>query len=181
VSALQHLIDDAYEKAKRGDWDQVISDWSEVPILAQRCSKYQKPSSGWTFLHQAAYFGHEAACRELIRLGAQVGRLSSKGEAPADVSQRRGYSALTLLLRRAFQEEDSLWGAPKEPGLIPSSNLWNEAAVRYTTEVMLVVYGGRAIKIPMGSRYFVDSFGRTLIGWHGTYDPPCGMDAKPMV
>jgi hypothetical protein len=33
---------------------------------------YRNASSGWTFLHQAAYFGNEAASRELIRWGAKV-------------------------------------------------------------------------------------------------------------
>jgi len=46
---------------------------------------------------------------------------------------------------------------------------------------MCVGYGGGVVKIPKGSRYFVDSFGRTLVGWHGSYDPPSGMGGEPMV
>ena len=41
---------------------------------------------------------------------------------------------------------------------------------------MRVAYAGGVITIRQGSRHFVDSFDRTLIGWHGTYDPPSGMD-----
>lgn len=34
---------------------------------------------------------------------------------------------------------------------------------------------------PAGSRYFADEFERTLVGWHGTYDPPRGMDGESMM
>ncbi|WP_153306309.1 hypothetical protein [Desulfatiglans anilini] len=67
----QKTIEGLYKDAKHGNWEQVLSDWRRDPQLAQQCSRYQKPSSGWTFLHQAAYFGHEAACLELIRLGVR--------------------------------------------------------------------------------------------------------------
>jgi uncharacterized protein len=40
---------------------------------------------------------------------------------------------------------------------------------------MKVAYGGGVVVIPLGAKYFVDSFERTVVGWHGTYDPPGGM------
>jgi hypothetical protein len=46
---------------------------------------------------------------------------------------------------------------------------------------MAVAYGGAVISIPKGAVYYADSFGRVLIGWHGTYSPPRGMDGEPMV
>jgi hypothetical protein len=46
---------------------------------------------------------------------------------------------------------------------------------------MQVAYAGGVAAIPEGSRYFVDSFERTLVGWHDTYDPPCGMDGESMI
>ena len=181
MSEQQQAIERAYEEAKRGGWEQVLSTWRQAPHLAQECSRFQKPSSGWTFLHQAAYFGHEAACRELIRLGAAVGTLSREQQSAADVAEERKYPALAALLRRASHGAESLWTAPKDPNLLPSSNLWSEAAERRASEAMCVAYGGGVVKIPAGSRYFLDSFERTLVGWHGTYDPPCGMDGEPMV
>jgi hypothetical protein len=181
MNEQQQAIERAYEKAKRGSWEQVLSTWRQAPHLARECSRYQKPSSGWTFLHQAAYFGHEAACRELIRWGAAVGTLSLERQSAADVAEQRKYPALAAILRRASHGAESLWSTPKDANLFPSSNLWGEATERRASEIMCVAYGGGVVQIPAGSRYFVDSFERTLVGWHGTYDPPCGMDGEPMV
>lgn len=171
----------AYDQAKSGDWDYVLAEWKEIPLLARRCSRFQKKSSGWTFLHQAAYFGHETACRELIRLGAAAGIISRSGKTAADVSQEQGYAILASILQRATQEVDSLWVTSTDPDLLPSSSLWEEARECRAKEVMLVIYGGGVVRIPNGARYFADSFERALIGWHGTYDPPCGMDGESIV
>ncbi|MFA6293781.1 MAG: ankyrin repeat domain-containing protein [Victivallales bacterium] len=181
MSEHQQHIERTYEEAKRGGWEQVLSMWRRTPSLAQECSRYQKPSSGWTFLHQAAYFGHEAACRELIRLGAAVDTLSRERQSAADVADERKYPALAALLRRASYGAESLWSPPKEPNLLPSSNLLEEAEERRAAGAMCVAYGGGVVKIPAGARYFADSFERTLVGWHGTYNPPCGMDSNPVV
>tara|TARA_A100001011_G_C14292837_1_gene837014 strand:+ start:161 stop:295 length:135 start_codon:yes stop_codon:yes gene_type:complete len=35
--------------------------------------------------------------------------------------------------------------------------------------------------IPAGKDYYVDNRGHILIGWHGTYNPPLGMDDKPLI
>lgn len=181
MSEIQKLIMNSYENAKKGKWEKVISEWKEIPLLARRCSRYQKSSSGWTFLHQAAYFGHEAVCIELIRLGADPGRLSHDGKAAADVACENGHGALGSLLKQAMPERDSLWAPSSDPDLLPGSNQWNEAEERWAAEFMLVAYGGGVVKIPKGGRFFVDSFDRVLVGWHGTYDPPCGMDGESMI
>ena len=174
-------ITQAYEAAKAGRWDEVLASWARSPGLALECSRFQKASSGWTFLHQAAYFGHEAACRALIFLGAATDAGSVAGETAADVADKRAHAALAALLRRAAKGAGSVWSAPKSPDLLPSSSLWAEAVERRATRAMRVAYASAVIKIPEGGRYFVDSFERTLIGWHGSYDPPCGMDGEPIV
>jgi hypothetical protein len=46
---------------------------------------------------------------------------------------------------------------------------------------MRVAYAGCVVTIPQGSTYYVDSFGRVLIGWSGSHNPPCGMDGESMV
>lgn len=181
MSALQNLIDHAYERARNGNWDEVLSDWTALPQLARRCSHYQKASSGWTFLHQAAYFGNEAACRVLIRSGAPLGTSNAEGQTAADVALEKGHAALAALLGRALQTGDSLWTSPDDPDLLPSSKLWSEATALRAQDALLVAYAGGVVRIAKGARYFADSFGRTLVGWHGTYDPPCGMDGEPLV
>ncbi|MCG7602210.1 hypothetical protein MHM84_20975 [Halomonas sp. McH1-25] len=142
MSELQTYTEEVYEQAKMGDWDRVFSEWREIPFIANRCSRYQKESSGWTFLHQAAYFGHEEACRKLIRLGASAGRQAHDGKLAADISQEKGHTALAALLRRALQDEESLWAASNDPDLRPSSNFWGEAIERQAAGGMLVAYAG---------------------------------------
>ena len=68
MSEFQNLVTKAYEQAKSGNWDQVMSEWKEIPLLARRCSRYQRRSSGWTFLHQAAYFGRGMKAGHKMRL-----------------------------------------------------------------------------------------------------------------
>ncbi len=173
-------VERTYEAARRGDWENILSAWRAAPDVARECSRYQDPSSGWTFLHRAAFFGHEAACRELIRLGAAVAAPSRMRLSAADVADERGYSALATLLRRASDGAVTLYTAPGDPELLPCSCLVGEAKERRAEEDMRVAYAGGIVHIKAGERYFVDSFERTLVGWHGTYDPPRGMDGEPI-
>ncbi|MCP9884734.1 hypothetical protein KBY97_06290 [Synechococcus sp. ATX 2A4] len=177
----QQAIKLAYSEAKRGAWEPLLSAWRQDPQLAKLCSRYRKPSSGWTFLHQAAYFGHEAACRELIRLGAAAAALSDEQQRPTDVAEEHNHFLLAAFLARACESEDISRRSLSNPDLLPSSSLWNEALERQASELMCVAYGDYIVKIPAGSRYYVDSFERTLVGWHGTFDPPSGMSGESMV
>jgi len=67
------------------------------------------------------------------------------------------------------------------PDLLPSSNLWEEAELHTATKPMEVQYGGGVAKIRPADRYFTDKAGRVLVGWHGTTNPPCGMDGYSMI
>jgi len=181
MSALNHLIKQIYEQAKSGKWDNVISEWMEEPMLARLCSRYRTPSSGWTFLHQAAYFGHEPACRELIRLGGSAATLTANGKSAVEVAREHGYTELAALLEHSVLEDRSLWSPPTNLDLLPSSNLFQEASERRANSLMLVAYAGGVVQIPSEARYYADPFERPLIGWHGTLDPPCGMDGESML
>ena len=171
----------AYETAKAKRWDELLTAWSRDPAQARACSRFRKSTIGWTFLHQAAYFGHEVACRALIRVGAAVAKRSVNGETAAGVAKRRGHAALAAVLRRAAAGARSVWSAPTDPDLLPCSCLWGEAVERRASQAMQVAYAGGVVDIPAGRRYYADSFERVLIGWHGSYDPPCGMDDRSMV
>jgi hypothetical protein len=132
-------------------------------------------------LHQAARSGQETACRELIRLGANIGALTYENESSESIAKKHGHVRLEYALQRASMDREQLWFPARDPKLLPSSCLWAEAEERKATKAMRVAYGAAIIKIPAGSRYFVDSFERTLIGWHGTYDPPSDMGCGSMV
>ena len=180
MSELESWVVSAYEKSKKGEWHQLVNDWEQFPTLAKRCSRYKKPSSGWTFLHQAAYFGNEDVCRLLIRLGASIGVRSSDGETASEIAKKNGHIALADWLAREVFTEDNLWAPPVDPDALPSSGKWGEAIKCRASEPMLVSYAGGLVKIPRDQTYYEDSLGRILVGWHGSYDPPCGMDGEPM-
>ena len=101
MPALLAQVERVYGKAKSGSWEDVWIDLAGERELAAACSRYAKPSSGWTFLHQAAYAGSEPAVRGLIRLGASLGARSKEGETPRDVATKRGHAALAALLGEA--------------------------------------------------------------------------------
>lgn len=181
MSELQKIIDQAYEVAKSGDWDRLLLQWAESPVLANRCSRFKRSGSMWTFLHQAAYFGNERACREMIARGASVEALTHDALSPADVAAKKGFNQLADLLRRASPGPDSLWSAPLDPDVLPSSDRWSEAKSAISRSHLFVAYAGGLVSIPSGSSYFADELGRVLVGWHGTYSPPCGMDGRSML
>ncbi|WP_420126180.1 ankyrin repeat domain-containing protein [Longimicrobium sp.] len=181
MSELQTVVEQLYRLAKSGQWDHLISEWTESAVLANRCSRYAKPGSAWTFLHQAAHSGNERACRILISRGASVAALTHDSRSPAHVAEQRGHHDLAALLRQASAGTDPLWLPPADPDVLPSSSRWGEATEAVAQTVLFVAYAGSLVRISRGTRYFVDSFGRVLVGWHGTYNPPRGMDGYSMV
>ena len=171
--------EDLYDVAKSGQWDRVLAEMARDPVLAAASSRYVKPTSGWTFLHQAAYFGHELGIRALVSLGAKLDARSQDGQSPGDVAESRGHLAVAQILRDAVLANP--WAPPASADVRPSSNAWREAEPRRTQLGLMVAYAGATIHVPPGSRYYVDSFERILVGWHGTFNPPCGMDGEPIV
>ena len=174
-------IERLYQVAKAGHWVKVLAALVGEPEMAIACSRYRRPSSGWAFLHQAAYFGQEDAARALIRLGASSTCESKGRETAGDVAAKQGHVELARVLRAAASTADGPWGAPVDLDRLPSSCAWSEGVERRATRELRVAYGGAVVTVHVGGRYFVDSFGRTLVGWHGTHDPPCGMDSEPMI
>ncbi|MCL2725102.1 MAG: ankyrin repeat domain-containing protein [Polyangiaceae bacterium] len=174
-------IERLYALAKVGEWDKVLLELSGDLRLAAICARYQKPSSGWTFLHQTAYFGHEQGVRAFVGLGASLDVKSNEGETPADVAERRGHRDLSQSMHAAAKRATVSWKPPQSPELRPSSCAWEEAEQRRALLGLRAAYGGSVVVIPPGSRYYVDSFERILVGWHGTFNPPLGMDAESLL
>lgn len=177
----QSSVECAFDQVKSGNWGDVLDTWMSNQRLASACSRYQNQFSGWTFLHQAAFFCDDKACRELIRLGADPGARSNDDQTAADIATKYHHLDLARVLRQAILRPGSCWSAPKDPDLLPSSNRWGEAMQRLASQTRRVAYADAEVLIPAGSRYYVDSVERTLIGWHGTYDPPSGMDGEPLI
>src|SRR3984885_1563511 len=132
----------AYQIAKQGAWEELLAWWGAASVFAIVCSRYRNASSGWTFLHQAAYFGNEAASHALIRWGAKVNAAAADHETPADTASNRGHDRLADLLRAASTGEADLWEAPSDIGLLPSSNHWDEAVACTRPGGVRVASGG---------------------------------------
>jgi len=179
--SLLARIEQLYVQAKGGRWEQVWRALVGESELAAACSRYVHLASGWTFLHQAAYSGDEAAVRVLLRLGALLSVKSNDGETARDVAGRRGHPTLEVTLRDAEVGAADLWEPSPEPDLLPSSSAWSKPAERCAWRELQIAYGGGRVVIPAGARYYVDAFERVLVGWHGTYDPPGGMDGESML
>lgn len=181
MSELQSVIEQAYEVAKSGKWDLLLLEWENSAVLAKRCSRYSKPGSLWSFLHQAAYFGNEQACRALIGLGASAEVQTHDSLTPAEVAVQKGHHELASFLRSASVGRNTLWEPSIDPDVLPSSNRWSEAKQARASTGLFVAYGGGLVRITKDSQYFTDSLGRVLVGWHGTFNPPRGMDGESML
>lgn len=56
--------------------------WSEIRMNIRNGGIIRKDNYGYTLLHACAEYGHEAALRELIRLGADVNAYDCRGDSP---------------------------------------------------------------------------------------------------
>lgn len=173
-------VEQMYGLAKAGSWSVVRAAWAKDEALAMACARYVRTGSGWTFLHQAAYFGVEPACRDLVRVGADLAARAKDGARPADVAAAHGSPAISAFLAHAIVDGD-LWQPSPDAALYPSSPFWDQASERRSVRAMAVAYGGGVVRIGVGARHYVDSAERTLVGWHGTFDPPRGMDGEALI
>jgi hypothetical protein len=163
MNALQHIVEKTFGLAKAGEWRAVLSIWADSPVVANRCSRYSKPTSKWTFLHQAAYYGDMEACRALIARGAFVDALTRDNRTPADVAEKKGERETEKLLRSASLGSDSAWVPSADPDVLPSSGCWKERVEAVAPVDLFAAYDGRIVRISKGSAYYMDSFQRILV------------------
>ncbi len=171
----------AYELAKAGDWQTVLEAWARHEMFARGCAHHAKPSSGWSFLHQAAFWGHEAACRELIRWGADIHLNGKDGMTPSQVATARGHGGLAALLDQAGEHARAAWTAPSEASLLPASNAFTQGTAWTPPHNDRVRYGNGSVPIIAGIPVWVDDFQRILVGWRGSMTPPYNMDLKSLI
>jgi hypothetical protein len=204
----------AYASAKSGDWRAVqrlilgheISN-PEGPIGtaqpgARAAALFAKPTSLWTLLHQAAYWGDDCAvavCLVAAQEGVEPSGAEARapllarardGQLPADVAAARGFARLAARLRastpggdgaREFAGEPSFYANECTPARLAPGGAAAGAPSARAAAPTAVLYARTAILIPAGASFSLDE-GRGCIhvGWHGSYDPPCGMDGFPL-
>merc|ERR1712242_37032 len=79
-----------YHKAKFGQWEEAFQEINGDPHKAQIMVRYSKPTSGWTMLHQAAWWGNQAAVNQLVHLGADLARRAKSGHSAEQVAIEHG-------------------------------------------------------------------------------------------
>merc|ERR1711920_426235 len=77
---------DLYHHSKWRRFREISSAIDGQPHKAQAMVKYVKPTSGWTMLHQAAFWGAQDVAIDLLRLGADPDRKSKTGKSATDVT-----------------------------------------------------------------------------------------------
>src|SRR5688572_21134925 len=90
-----------YEASKDGQWDQVFKVFAQDPSLGATAARFVNPRSGWTMLHQAAFFNNTEAAKLLIRHGAQVNATNADKRTAADEAVLKGAEELGLLISSA--------------------------------------------------------------------------------
>lgn len=177
---MARSVEEIYELGKNGNFQRIEIEFENNLGLAGKAVRYVQPISGWTLLHQAAYWGDELGIRLCLIFGGSLEVMSIDGQTPIDVAISKGNHHLGEILRMAVMK--ACWRPVTEnSSLRASSCVWGEATPCTAQINMTVGYGGRVISIPKGGNYYSDSWGRVLVGWHGSYDPPYGMDGVPMV
>lgn len=97
-------VDRIYEEAKLGMWDGVLKRLKADDRLAARAAVYARPASGWTLLHQAAFWGNDEACRFLLNAGASPAAVCHAGMRPDQAARRRKHDDLAAWLRDLAEE-----------------------------------------------------------------------------
>lgn len=176
-------VEAIYEAGKRGAWSDVERAFLQDPALAGGAVRHVKPSSGWTLLHQAAYWGSKDAARLCLTYGGSLEAADNRGKVPADVAAERGHAELAEWLRAGVVS--GVWKPVPRPTMRASSCKWGShvpaTGTRTAAEDFTVAYAGGVVRIGKGRTYHVDDWGRVLVGWHGTFDPPCDMGGESIL
>jgi len=182
VPALLERVEHLYAAAKGGMWADIWRALAGERELAAACSRYVKLTSGWTFLHQAAHAGDEAAVRVLLRLGASLSVQSKEGDTAQAVAVKCGHAALAALMGDAETGAADLWEPSPEPDLLPSSGAWASHSARRAWRELRIGYGRGCVVIHPRRRSVLRGFVRARPRWVArNVRPPSGMDTESML
>eukprot|EP01039_Chlorochromonas_danica_P010343 gene10347-11451_t len=178
-SEIECFLEDVID---HGDWDKVILRMKKDIHFARHLAHWTQRHTYWTALHYAAYWGNLEATKLLIQYGAFILASTDKDKRPVDLAREREFPAVASILYDAQVYGSGNWSSPIDASLSASSCWWTAGSPMVAEEEEVrVAYAGSVAVIPQGARYYVDPCGRPLIGWHGSYDPPCGMDGESML
>jgi hypothetical protein len=171
-------IERVFQLAKTGEWGALYEATKSSLVLAGKVARFID-ESGWSALHHAAAFGDENAVAWCLRHGTSLGLLTNDSKLAQDIATDRGH--IELANRLASAAPGAGWEPTDNPEFLAASSLWGEARKVKANQFLRVCYSGRLIDIPPGNIHYTDSWGRILVGWHGSFSPPRGMDGESMI
>ena len=109
IAAPDHLTcPELYEDGKFGRWAPVLAALAKGDARSTRVAEWAKPTSGWTLLHQAAYYGDAAVAAALLQIAPHAADAKGKdGKLPCDVATEFGHAALATELGLRRQQRAS--------------------------------------------------------------------------
>lgn len=174
---IESYLDDFAED--RG-WDEALERVRADSSFGRALAHARHPKTKWRAIHYAAKFGQLELTKELIRHGAHP-VLPVSGKRPVDLAKEGGHSSVVGVLYDVQANSSANWSPPEDSSLWPSSCWWESGRKTTSKEPKRIAYAGGIVELAAGETRFEDTYGRTLIGWHGTYNPPCGMDGDSVI
>jgi hypothetical protein len=165
---------DIYSLGKAGSWNKVKNIFQHNEKLAGLSVRHVKISSGWSLLHQAVYWGDSDAVAKCLKYGADLSLVGKDSKTPGRVAFDRGFFELSERMESSIL--NSVWKPVTDSTLRACSNRWSQKRRRIAAKDFLVGYGGGVVEIKKGEEHYVDDWGRVLVGWHGSTNPPRDMD-----
>jgi len=165
--------------ADPGAWTAVLAALrADRRLAATAARSFVQPFTGRSFLHAAAMAACRPACHFLISRGAALHARDACGKQPAELCPD---SQLAAALREAAGScsEGDAPGAEAAHYARVKSCLWN-GATPVVAARPFPIHGLSGISVRAGETYYVDVWGRVLVGWHGSVCPPNDMDGMPM-
>jgi hypothetical protein len=168
-----------YALAKAGEIEVFLEDFfDDAKLTTVECTAAARfQGNNFTTLHQMAFWGSLPGCQACVLAGADLSAVSKDGlGTPSQVARSRGHEQLAALLDpdaasvgRNWEVSGDKWAA---------SSRFGEAKEATARRDMEIACAGGTRKLSKGGRYFQDALGRVLVGWHGTTNPPRGMDGE---
>jgi hypothetical protein len=165
-----------YYLAKCGQWEKVMNVLTtpKDKLIENDQLRANKTSSGWTILHQAVYWNRLDICKTLVEeYGAPV--FPSSGGSLMDIAIQ--YEVLPNHLSPHRNEKIKEWLSQFRP----ISSHYSQGKPNIAQQEFRVQYASRVIPICINKTYYTDNKGHVLVGWHGSINPPCGMDGESMM
>eukprot|EP01113_Clastostelium_recurvatum_P026618 TRINITY_DN3194_c0_g2_i1.p1 TRINITY_DN3194_c0_g2~~TRINITY_DN3194_c0_g2_i1.p1 ORF type:complete len:187 (+),score=31.55 TRINITY_DN3194_c0_g2_i1:30-563(+) len=174
------MAQELYQTGKMGEWAKVMDAFKRDPSIGLQTARYVSPGSGWTLFHQAAYWGNKEAVDMIFRYGGDpaIESINTK-QIASKVASERGHGELAEYIES--HTNGAVWKPVKDKLYMASSSKWSSSNKRKALFDMTVGYGGGEVYIEKDQEYYADDIGRVLVGWHGTWNPPRGMDGESMV